>query len=149
MRLERFEGCLENGRKVVWYSIDPYLNIIVGDNGVGKTLLLREVNDCVGEFRSIYVTSCAGYGFDKNQSIGQRCYASLLESVRFAMGQDYDAILIDDIELYLSVKKQIGLISEMRSIAPDLQFFISTHSPYIYQDWSAQVVDVESLLAND
>lgn len=149
MKIERFEGCLENGRKVVWEAIDPYLNIVIGDNGAGKTLLLREVNGCVEEFESIYVASCEGYGFDKNQSIGQRCYASLLESVRFAREQDYDAILIDDIELHLSVQKQVNLISEMRSIAPDLQFFIATHSPYIYQDWSAQVVDVESLLADD
>ena len=60
-----------------------------------------------------------------------------------------DAILFDDIELHLSVQKQVNLISEMRSIAPDLQFFIATHSPYIYQDWFTQVVDVESLLADD
>ena len=134
---------------MVWEAIDPYLNIIIGDNGTGKTLLLRELNGCVEEFKSIYVAAGAEHDFDKKQSIGQRCYAGLLESVRFAKEQGYDAILIDDIELHLSVLKQVNLISEMRSIAPGLQFFITTHSPYIYQDWFTQVVDAESLLADD
>lgn len=120
MRLGRFEGRLENGRKVVWEAIDPYLNIIIGGNGTGKTLLLRELNGCVEEFKSIYVAAGAEHDFDKKQSIGQRSYASLLSSVRFAKEQGYDAILIDDIELHLSVQKQVNLISEMRSIAPDL-----------------------------
>lgn len=149
MKLRRFEGRLENGRKVVWEAIGPYLNILVGDNGTGKTLLLRELNGCVGGFNTIYVAAGAEHDFDKKQSIGQRCYAGLLDSVRFAKEEGYDAILIDDIELHLSVQKQVNLISEMRSIAPDLQFFITTHSQYIYQDWFTQVVDVESLLADD
>ena len=149
MRLGRFEGRLGNGRKVVWEAIDPYLNIIIGDNGTGKTLLLRELNGCVEEFKSIYVAAGAEHDFVKKQSIGQRCYAGLLEFVRFAKEQSYDAILIDDIELHLSVQKQVNLISEMRSIAHDLQLFISTHSPYIYQDWFILVVDVESLIVED
>ena len=149
MKLGRFECRLENGRKVVWEAIGPYLNILVGDNGTGKTLLLRELNGCVGGLKTIYVAAGAEHDFDKKQSIGQRSYASLLNSVRFAIEQGYDAILIDDIELHLSVQKQVNLISEMRSIAPDLQFFITTHSPYIYQDWFTHVVDVESLLTDD
>lgn len=148
MKLRRFECRLENGRKVVWESIDPDINIIVGDNGTGKTLLLRELNGCVGGFKSIFSSGETGISFDVNKSRGQYCYESILSSVRFAKKQGYDAILIDDIELFLSVKKQINLIAEMREIAQDLQFFISTHSPYIYQNWSTQVFDIEDLIVD-
>lgn len=101
-----------------------------------KQLLLRTIH------------GLTGLKFDVNKSRGQYCYESILSSVRFAKEQGYDAILIDNIELFLSVQKQKNLIAEMREIAQDIQFFISTHSPYIYQNRSTQVFDIEDLIVD-
>lgn len=132
MKLRDIQGELPNGKRVKWKNIDPEVNILVGENGSGKTMILKAIKSLNGISALYCDCGCPDFA---NQNI--------LDS--FKSGSEI--LLLDDIDSHLSFSKQETIIDEMRIINPNVQLFITTHSPFIYGDkWIGKVVHVEDLL---
>jgi len=67
----------------------------------------------------------------------------VLSILTLIYGSDADLIMLDDVELGLHPKAQRDLIRQLRQIQnahPKLQILVSTHSPYVVDEFEAQDV---------
>ena len=77
-------------------------------------------------------------------SQGEKCYLALVCDLarRFAMANpnsDYPLqgegiVFIDEVDLHLHPKWQMEIIDKLRTIFPNCQFFLSSHSPHVLSD---------------
>lgn len=79
----------------------------------------------------------------KQLSDGERSFVALISDLgrRLALANPHlvnpllgaGVVLIDEIELHLHPKWQLELLENLRTIFPNIQFIVTTHSPYIIQ----------------
>lgn len=79
----------------------------------------------------------------KQLSDGERAFIALISDLgrRLALANPalenpllgYGVVLIDEIELHLHPKWQLELLENLRNIFPNIQFILTTHSPFIIQ----------------
>jgi predicted ATP-binding protein involved in virulence len=106
--------------------------VIVGPNGAGKTALLDSVAQGVVEVVEGEPRILAYYGDDRHLSDGDRV-DSLMKDLSGRAAGEAGVVLIDEVEahLHLSIQQQIGFTLTDRF--PDVQFLVTTHSPYVCQ----------------
>lgn len=78
-------------------------------------------------------------------SDGQRCIVSLVADIaqkavklnphlgKEVLKQTEGIVLVDELDLHLHPKWQRGLIENLRAVFPKIQFFFTTHSPFLIQ----------------
>lgn len=81
-------------------------------------------------------------------SQGEKCYLTLVCDLarRFALANPYSdnplagngVVLIDEVDLHLHPQWQREIVENLRTIFPNCQFFLSSHSPHVLSDVHAQ-----------
>jgi hypothetical protein len=106
--------------------------VVVGPNGAGKTDLLDSVARGVVEVVEGEPRILAHYRDDRRLPAGDRLDALVKDLSARAAGER-GVVLIDEVEahLQLSLQQQIGF--SLTDAFPDIQFLVTTHSPYICQ----------------
>ena len=113
--VEYFHKFEAKGRKTV---------ILYGDNGSGKTKLLTE-----------YAKEYGFQFYQEKHTNGTDRYFNLLDFCK-----RHSKAVIDNVELYLHVAKQKGLLNELHAKNPNLKLIVSTHSPQIINnDWDLTI----------
>lgn len=85
----------------------------------------------VGEFESYFLIQRGDHTYDiAEMSSGEQAIFPLLyEFARRGIARS--VVLIDELELHLHPPLQQMLLSALRTIGPDCQFIVTTHSPYL------------------
>lgn len=79
-------------------------------------------------------------------SYGERYLLSLLLKVWLSKEKQYNFVLLHTPENHLHVNWQENLISRMKKLNPNAQFFIKTHSPaMIMNGWIDDAIDIEEI----
>lgn len=90
------------------------------------------------EFLFLFDREQKVYDLAEMSSGEQAVFPLLIESVR--LGIRRSVVLIDELELHLHPPQQQALLRALRHIAPESQFIVTTHSPYledsIPDEWS-------------
>lgn len=167
--IKKFIGEITQGR--VELEFNPRMNVLVGANGSGKTLLLKALKaraDEIGVSRAFRDFSTKGHtdieSFEwlrRHQledllgEIGEgrkRCWSSgqtrLLAFISFLLvHQDKDLILMDTPETGLHPRAQKQFLGIAVKICPKAQFVVATRVPAIIKKgWMDKVVDMTDLV---
>lgn len=196
-------GTLPNGKEVV-FKPHEYFNIIVGENGTGKSDLIKYleeflkgpagedvynltvfINDCTNKeviklinyyvhekFKTIdrvylhrFLSNAeifckSKFVYENGEllverggakrdldwlSSGELRYLSLILPVCIS-GNRAVIFVADDIETHLSVQGQEHLLTTFHEINPNVQFFITTHSPSIFIEHEDDVLYIDDIL---
>lgn len=75
-------------------------------------------------------------------SDGEKCYITLIADIarKLAMANPHlpdpllgaGVILIDEVDLHLHPRWQMEVVAHLREVFPNCQFFMTTHSPYVF-----------------
>lgn len=162
--MKSFEGKIHVGH--VALNLFPDVNIIVGLNGSGKTLLLEALRSEAAQKRVSYGfwseegrsrVSPAAMEWFANEGLGDhkidlghlsRGARRFLALITFILDhKDHEILLIDTPETGLHLSLQKVLIDLIRSIT-DAQLVITTHSPGIpMQGWLDKVQEIHKIIS--
>lgn len=138
-------------------SFDPKINVIIGGNGVGKTMILEHLftrpveRNSILSFDSIvglknpeekitmrYINTHQSFhcGLERLSHIRSTC-----ESIN---EKPSPVMLIDHIEMFLHPKLQNGLLDVLNKSYPKIQYIVTSHSPIIVAGRDrGQVITIE------
>ncbi|MCB9541711.1 MAG: AAA family ATPase [bacterium] len=98
-------------------------------------------DDPASDFLFLFERNGLTYDLMELSSGEQAVFPILSECVR--LGMHRSVVLIDELELHLHPPQQQALLNALRHLAPESQFIITTHSPYledvIPDDWTCRL----------
>jgi predicted ATP-binding protein involved in virulence len=115
---EAIKTCMDDWEDV---RFDVHLDELVATSKNGKTLPFRMLSDGVRNMIGI---------------VADIAYRSAVLNPHLAANaskETHGIVLIDEIELHLHPKWQVRVIEDLRRTFPNIQFIVTTHSPFIIQ----------------
>lgn len=106
--------------------------VVAGRNGSGKTALLAELEQAApGPTLLLHGDAVAASGGERVAAVLDAVLSGLT-----AAGADCGSpatVLIDDVESHLDLQAQRRVGAELTAAFPNVQFIVTTHSPYVCQ----------------
>lgn len=135
------------------------VNVLIGPNGSGKTLILNNIKEQLNYRIDCSVT----YSYEpstshlvlkdllekEHLSKGQERLKQILLMADYLIGITDPLLILDDVETYLDIDTQRNLINWVLEINPSIQLILSSNSPTMYyRGWIDNVVRTSELLIN-
>lgn len=125
--LEAIDTCIPNWTPSEWdEDSDDLGGMYTDENGIDSFIPLQYLSDGL--------TTMAGMVAD----IAYRCAVLNSHHGRHAVKRSKGVVLIDEIDMHLHPKWQQCVVTDLKKAFPNIQFIVTTHSPFIVQSLNAE-----------